>query len=90
MSQAKIDKQIREIRIERASVYIPGQRLVTKETKNASSRRAIKADPLVFTVLAEYRAQYQEKKVAKNGAWVNSDRLFVRTDGSPITPKEEK
>ena len=81
-----INFETREIRIERASVYIPGQRLVTKETKNASSRRVIKADPLVFSVLADYKAKYREKQAAKSGAWVNSDRLFVRTDGSPITP----
>ena len=49
-----VNFETREIRIERASVYIPGQRLVTKETKNPASRRIIKADPLVFSVLQEY------------------------------------
>lgn len=81
-----INFETREIRIERASIYIPGQRLITKETKNASSRRIIKADPLVFTVLAEYKDKYREKQAAKNGSWINSDRLFVRSDGNPITP----
>ena len=78
--------ETREIRIERASVYIPGQRLVTKETKTAASRRVIKADPLVLSVLEEYRTWYLEKQTAKNGDWTHSDRLFVRSDGKPITP----
>ena len=81
-----INFETREIRIERASVYIPGERLVTKETKNAASRRIIKADPLVFTVLEDYKAWYEQKRQEKNGDWIPSGRIFIRSDGRPITP----
>ena len=75
-----------EIHIRRASVYIPGQRLITKETKNDSSNRIIKVDPLVLKAMREYLDWYNELRSAKNGKWKNSDRLFIRSDGSPITP----
>ncbi|MCR5370484.1 MAG: site-specific integrase, partial [Clostridium sp.] len=81
-----VDFAGKTISIQRTSVYVPGKRLVTKEPESMDSRRVIQADPLVFSVLEEYRNWYLGQQELKSGEWVHSDRLFIRSDGSPVTP----
>lgn len=54
------------IKIRRASQYISGQGLITKEPKNNSSKRAMKQPREVFDILEEYR-HWQKQERLKNG-----------------------
>ena len=81
-----IDFGKEEIAVRRASVYISGKGVRTKLPKNDSSIRLLKADPLVFDALRDYREWYARLRIAAGNSWSGGDRLFVRQNGLPILP----
>ena len=73
---ADIDFAHCRIHIRRASVYVPGEGVLTKPPKTRSGTRTIGADPVLFEVLRAYKAETD----AAEG------RLFTRRDGGPLIP----
>ena len=64
------------IQIERASQYLPGKGIYTKEPKNNSSKRVIKIPQQAFDMLREYRLWQQQERLKMRDAWVETGRLF--------------
>ena len=74
------------IRIERASLYIPHEGIITDTTKNDSSTRYIKAPAVAIQLLKEYKRWQAQKRLSMGDRWVDCDRLFTKPDGMPIHP----
>jgi len=74
------------ITIRRTSQYCKGYGVITKEPKNATSKRTIKLSQEVFKILFAYKLWYRQQKILNGDRWVNSDRLFIQEDGKAIQP----
>ena len=81
-----IDFKTSVIRIERASLYIPHEGIITDTTKNDSSTRYIKAPAVAIQLLKEYKRWQAQKRLSMGDRWVDCDRLFTKPDGMPIHP----
>ena len=81
-----IDFKTSVIRIERASLYIPHEGIITDTTKNASSTRYIKAPEVAIQLLKEYKRWQAQRRLSMGDRWVDCDRLFTKPDGTPIHP----
>jgi integrase len=80
------DFNSRSVIIRRASQYCKGQGIITKEPKNPTSARRVKLSPVIFGILSDYKIWYLEQRLAHGDIWHNSNRLFIQSDGKPITP----
>jgi integrase len=81
-----IDFSAGTISVRRASVYVAGQGVITKDTKSRSGVRTIRADPIVFDAL---QAHLEAMKKAWEKAalpWREDARLFTKRDGTPLIP----
>lgn len=74
------------IRIERASVYIPKEGVLTDSTKNTSSERFIKAPTAAIQMLQDFRLWQNERKQRVGDRWQEHDRVFTTDFGAPIHP----
>lgn len=74
------------IEIERASVYIPKEGVLTDTTKNTSSQRFIKAPTAAMQMLRDYRAWQNERRERVGDRWEEHDKLFTNDFGEPIHP----
>ncbi|MBR5642300.1 MAG: site-specific integrase [Firmicutes bacterium] len=83
-----IDFASKQICIRRASVYVPGCGVLTKEPKTRSGGRILCADPAVFTALHAYRNEQQKNMRAIGKTAGPESRLFTRRDGGPLIPGE--
>ena len=81
-----IDFKTSVIRIERASLYIPHEGIITDTTKNDSSTRYIKAPAVAIQLLREYKRWQAQRRLSMGDRWVDCDRLFTKPDGMPIHP----
>lgn len=81
-----IDFKNNVITIRRTSQYCKGYGMLTKEPKNATSKRTIKLSPEVFKILTQYKLWYNQQKILNGDRWINSNRLFIQEDGKPIQP----
>ena len=73
-----VDFSGQQICVRRASVYVPGQGVITKDPKTRAGTRVIRADPAVFAALAEYRESLADSSP--------ESRLFTKKDGTPLIP----
>jgi integrase len=83
---ADVDWKDAQIHVRRASVYLAGRGVITKDTKTRSGTRVIRADPAVFSALEEYKEAKRSERAARGLPWSESSRLFTKQDGSPIIP----
>ena len=74
------------IQIRRTSQYIPGRGVITDETKNYSSSRAIRASASVLSLLRSYRSWQLQQRLKIGDKWQEYDRLFTTWSGKPIHP----
>lgn len=89
------------ISIRRTSQYVKGMGLIEKGTKNYSSERVMKLDPMVFELLQEYQAWQNTEKALLGDRWhakipikyadglielQDNDRLFTKLEGLPMNP----
>jgi len=74
------------ITVKRSSQFCTGHGVFTKTPKNETSARTIKLSKGVFVYLSEYKRWYLGQRLMNGSKWVNSNRLFIQSDGSPITP----
>lgn len=81
-----VDFQNKKIDILRASQYVNGYGVITKEPKNQTSKRTIRLTDNIFAILTEYKRWYDEQREASGDHWVNSNRLFVQGNGKGIAP----
>ncbi len=81
-----IDFKTSVIRIERASLYIPHEGIITDTTKNVSSTRYIKSPVIAIQLLKEYKSWQAQRRLSMGDRWIDCDRLFTKPDGTPIHP----
>ena len=74
------------ISINKASQYLSDKGIFTKEPKNESSIREVAVPEFVLSLLQAYKVWYEEQKSIYGELWKNSNRLFVKSDGSPMNP----
>ena len=81
-----IDFANNTIHVARASQWVKGYGMITKNPKNETSNRTIKLSPTVFLILTDYKRWYQQQKLLNGDRWKKSNRLFIQNNGSAITP----
>ncbi|WOC31662.1 tyrosine-type recombinase/integrase [Caproicibacterium argilliputei] len=86
LSWGDIDFDRITVSIHETSVYVPHEGIVRGETKNDSSYRVIKLPDFCLPVLHEYRAWYNEQRLACGDQWEDSGKLFVKWNGNPESP----
>lgn len=74
------------VSINKSSQYLSNKGVFTKTPKTESSIRDVAIPNFVVSLLEEYRIWYEQQKSIYNELWVNSDRLFVQSDGKPMHP----
>ena len=75
------------IHIQRSSNYTKAKGIYTDTPKTESSVRYIKVPMNVIDVLKEYRNEQEGERDRLGDKWVETDRLFVKWDGSPMNPQ---
>lgn len=81
-----IDYKLHLIDISKSALYIPKKGIITDTPKNKSSKRIIKASPIVFEVLKQYQAWQVEQRFSVGDQWKGSPRVFTTLLGAPIHP----
>lgn len=79
-----IDWDNNVISVKRTSNYTSTSGQYTDTTKTRSSQRCLKLPEMVFSVLKELYKDQQKMKAGVGSKWVDSDRLFISWDGSPM------
>lgn len=74
------------ISINRSSQYLSDMGVFTKVPKTESSIRDVAIPDFVVSLLEEYKCWYDEQKYQYRELWIDSNRLFVQTDGRPMHP----
>jgi integrase len=81
-----VDLQAGEVRISQTLVTI-NHRLVFKEPKTETSRRALALDPQTTAALRRHRARQLEERLAWGADWIDTGLVFTREDGTAIHPE---
>jgi len=89
-----IDFDNNTLKVERASQYLPGKGIFTKEPKTEESQRTLALPENVVGLLKQYRAQWAAHKLElgdyeNGGLWKGTNRVFATWDGwlgSPTWP----
>ena len=74
------------ISINRSSQYLADKGVFTKTPKTESSIREVGIPDFVVSLLEEYKLWYDNQKELCGELWIDSDRLFVQSDGKPMHP----
>lgn len=81
-----VDFEKNHLQICRASQYLPGKGIFTKDPKNESSKRVIAMPVLVMDILKQYKAWQNGERLKCGDRWEDHDRLFTKWNGQPIFP----
>lgn len=79
-----INEEKKTISINRTSVYIRSKGQLTDTTKNEHSIRVISISDELLSLLKSYKAEQDELKQRLGDYWVDSDRICIKDDGSPM------
>lgn len=74
------------ITVQRASQYVPGIGIITKEPKNESSERLVTIPVGVAALLQNYKAHWNAQRLIAGEKWQGTLRLFATWDGLPMHP----
>lgn len=74
------------VSINKSSQYLADKGVFTKTPKTESSIRDVAIPEFVVTLLEEYKYWYDNQKALFGELWIDSDRLFVQSDGKPMHP----
>lgn len=81
-----IDFDKKTLNICRASQYLVGKGIFTKDPKTATSKRSMPLSSTTLELLKNYKAWQDEKKLAFGEGWNTIGRLFTTSYGQPIFP----
>ena len=81
-----IDFKNKEVAITKANQYLPELGVYTKDPKTASSFRNVSIPDSVIEILQEYKIWYDNQKELHGDLWIESNKLFVQSDGKPMHP----
>ncbi len=74
------------IHIQRTSNYTKDRGIYTDTPKTESSVRYVKVPMEIVELLMTYKDEQDEERERLGDKWIDSDRLFVKWDGSPMNP----
>ena len=81
-----VDFENNIITIRRASQYVSGMGIITKEPKNKTSVRTNKYPDVLFALLKDYKVWQNKERLKLGDRWEDNDRLFTTYDGKPMHP----
>ena len=81
-----IDFASGQICVRRASVYVPGRGVLTKEPKTRAGVRVLCADPAVFAALQAYLLRCRKEMRATGNTPEPDTKIFTKRDGGPLIP----
>ncbi len=79
-----VDFENNVISINRTSNYTAERGIYTDTTKTKRSKRVLKISPYIMDILKKLKAEQEEEAFRLGDKWIESDRLFVKWDGSPM------
>lgn len=79
-----VDWENNLLHIRRTSNYVSTIGNFTDTTKTPKSKRILRFSDDFMQLLKRYKEEYDEERRKIGSKWINSDRLFVRWDGSPM------
>ena len=79
-----VDFENNVISINRTSNYTAERGIYTDTTKTKRSKRVLKISPYIMEILKKLKAEQEEEAFRLGDKWIESDRLFVKWDGSPM------
>ena len=80
-----IDFETGLVHIQRTSNYVAGMGMFEDTTKTKSSQRYIKLPPVMLDLLKEFKSEQDSEKAKLGSQWVETDRLFVKWNGEPMS-----
>ena len=72
------------ISVRRTSCYTPSKGMYTDTTKTSRSKRTIKFPVAIIEMLRAYKAKQEEQAIAWGDHWIESDRIFIKSNGEPM------
>lgn len=75
------------IHVQRTSNYTKAKGIYTDTTKTESSVRFVKVPMEIIVILKEYKNEQDAERLKLGERWNNTDRLFVKWEGSPMNPQ---
>ena len=79
-----VDFENNVISINRTSNYTAERGIYTDTTKTKRSKRVLKISPYIMDILKKLKSEQEEEAFHLGDKWIESDRLFVKWDGSPM------
>lgn len=80
-----LDLENGTLNVNKVSQYLSGKGTFTKNSpKNEHSIRTVNIPPFVVSLMKQYKAWWNEQKLACGDLWQGSNRLFVTWDGKPL------
>ena len=72
------------VSLEWAEVDLDASMLNVRESKSDAGVRTVSLDTGTVAVLRAHRLAQAHRRIASYGAWVDSDRVFTKQDGTPL------
>ena len=80
-----IDFETGLVHVQRTSNYVAGVGMYEDTTKTKKSQRYIKLPPIMLDLLKQFKAEQDSEKEKLGDKWVETDRLFTKWNGEPMS-----
>ena len=81
-----IDFKNSSLTVRQASQYVSAIGIYTKDPKTETSNRMISIPESIIKLLKEYKRKQLEARLRLGDKWIETNRLFVQWNGSPMHP----
>ena len=81
-----IDFKNSSLTVRQASQYVSAIGIYTKDPKTETSNRMISIPDSIIKLLKEYKRKQLEARLRLGDKWIETNRLFVQWNGSPMHP----
>ena len=81
-----IDFNNSTIEVKQAAQYVPGKGSFIKDPKNETSKRIISMPAPVMDLISQLEHEQKVQRVKLANKWVESNRLFIMANGTPMHP----
>ena len=81
-----IDFNNSSITVRQASQYVSSIGIYTKDPKTETSKRVISIPGNITKLLKQFKSKQLESKLKAGNKWIDTNRLFVQWNGTPMHP----
>ena len=81
-----VDFKNETIEVNKSTQYLPEKGIFDKDPKTESSNRIVPIPNYITNVLLEYKDWYDEQRELYGDKWIDSNKLFVQSNGKPMHP----